>query len=86
MSGDRLSSVDTPALIVNRKALHSNLKKMQDFVNDHNKTTGSRTITYRPHVKTHKCPALAKLQIDQYGAKGVCVQVLGNNVMYCKCP
>jgi D-serine deaminase-like pyridoxal phosphate-dependent protein len=73
--GDRLSTVDTPALIVSRKALHRNLQKMKDFVDNHNKT-GVPRISYRPHMKTHKCPALAKLQIEEYGAEGVCVQIL----------
>lgn len=74
--GEKLSSVDTPSLIVNKKILHRNLQKMKDFVNTHNNTNTNRKITYRPHTKTHKCPALAKLQIEEYGATGVCVQIL----------
>jgi D-serine deaminase-like pyridoxal phosphate-dependent protein len=72
--GDKLSSVDTPALIVSRKALHRNLQRMKDFVDEHNKK--GPNISYRPHTKTHKCPSLAKLQVEEYGAQGVCVQVL----------
>jgi D-serine deaminase-like pyridoxal phosphate-dependent protein len=75
-----LSQVDTPALVVPRKALHRNLKRMQDFVEQHNKNqqkAGAVThLSYRPHTKTHKCPTLAKIQIEEYGAIGVCVQVL----------
>ena len=73
--GDVLSTVDTPALIVYKKALHRNLQKMKAFVDAHNNTNVNQ-ITYRPHTKTHKCPALAKVQIEEYGAKGVCVQIL----------
>lgn len=72
--GDKLSAVDTPALIVYRKALYKNLQKMKDFVDEHNRA--GPAISYRPHTKTHKCPALAKIQIEKYGAEGVCVQIL----------
>lgn len=74
--GDKLSAVDTPALIVNKKALYRNLQRMKEFVDDHNTTSPSSPITYRPHTKTHKCPSLAKLQIERFGATGVCVQIL----------
>lgn len=73
--GEKLSQVDTPSLILYRKALHRNLQKMKDFVDKHN-SESSNKLMYRPHTKTHKCPALAKLQIEEYGANGVCVQIL----------
>ena len=67
--GDLLRDVETPALIVDRKALHRNLQRMADYMRTINK---EKTYYLRPHAKTHKCPSLAKLQIDNYGAVGIC--------------
>ena len=69
--GDKLHQVETPALIVRYDALHRNLQRMKDFV-----ASAQRPIQLRPHAKTHKCPALARLQVDQYGAVGMCCQKL----------
>ncbi len=69
--GDKLSAVDTPALIVNRKALLRNLQRMADLV-----SRSPTKILLRPHSKTHKCPELARLQVEKYAAVGVCCQKL----------
>ena len=81
--GEKLSEVDTPALIVSRPALQRNLQRLQDFVDNHNNDQDNnnnnkkkKKLTYRPHMKTHKCPNVANLQINNYNAQGVCVQVL----------
>ena len=36
----------------------------------------SHAVSLRPHTKTHKCPEISKLQLNE-GAKGICVQKLG---------
>ena len=72
--GDLLSEVDTPSLVVNKAALERNLLRMRDYVASVN--TDHRRVLFRPHTKTHKCPALAKLQIELGGATGVCCQKL----------
>ncbi|MFZ9734131.1 MAG: DSD1 family PLP-dependent enzyme [Burkholderiaceae bacterium] len=64
--GRCLQDLDTPSLIVERPALLRNLQRLMDSV----KGTGVRV---RAHAKSHKCPALAKLQI-QHGAVGICCQ------------
>nr|UOZ96623.1 D-threonine aldolase [Cupriavidus sp.] len=64
--GQSLQDLDTPSLIVDRPALLRNLQRLMDSV----KGTGVRV---RAHAKSHKCPALAKLQI-QHGAVGICCQ------------
>jgi D-serine deaminase-like pyridoxal phosphate-dependent protein len=46
-----------------------NLKRMQAIADSHG-------VSLRPHTKTHKCPEIAKLQLD-LGASGICVQKLG---------
>ena len=48
--------LDTPALIVDLDALEANLSAMQQMVR-------RNRIASRPHVKTHKCPAIARLQL-----------------------
>lgn len=57
--------LDTPALCVDLDALEANLDTMQETV------TRNR-IASRPHAKTHKCPAIARLQLAS-GSVGICV-------------
>jgi 3-hydroxy-D-aspartate aldolase len=66
MIGLSLQALDTPSLIVDRPALLRNLARLMDSVQG----TGVRV---RAHAKSHKCPALAQLQI-QHGAVGICCQ------------
>ncbi len=56
--------IDTPALCLDREALDRNLGTMQQTMEQ----TG---IASRPHAKTHKCPAIAKLQLES-GSIGIC--------------
>lgn len=55
--------LDTPCLIIDKTALEFNLNIMRQH--GHN-----AKVHIRPHVKTHKCSKLAKLQIE-YGAIGI---------------
>ena len=64
--GDALEAIETPALVVDLAALERNLDALAAAVRD----SGLRL---RPHAKSHKCPDIAKLQI-QRGAVGVCCQ------------
>ncbi len=57
--------LDTPALCIDLDALEANLAKMQQ-------TLSRNGIASRPHVKTHKCPAIARLQLAS-GSVGICV-------------
>lgn len=66
--GDPVGAIDTPALVVELDALERNVARMAAFASQHG-------LRLRPHAKTHKCAAIAKLQIDA-GAVGVCVQKL----------
>lgn len=56
--------LDTPALCVDLDALEANLATCQA-------TVSRNGIASRPHAKTHKCPAIARLQIDS-GSVGIC--------------
>lgn len=56
--------LDTPALLVDEAALDRNLDKMASFY-------ATKPQELRPHGKTHKCPILAKKQLER-GAIGIC--------------
>ena len=60
--------LDTPALVVDLDKLERNIAKMQRSAN-------ANKIGVRPHAKTHKCAAIAKLQIAA-GAIGICTAKL----------
>lgn len=64
-----LYELDTPALLFDQKIMLRNLWRMQAYVDAHG-------VALRPHTKTHKSPALAKLQ-EQTGAKGIAVAKVG---------
>ena len=61
--------LDTPVLCADLNALESNLTTMR-------RTMAQNGISSRPHSKTHKCPAIAKLQI-QSGSIGICTAKVG---------
>ena len=61
--------LNTPALIIDVEALERNIAAMATFA----KAAG---LTLRPHAKTHKCAAIARLQTAA-GAVGVCCAKLG---------
>ena len=56
--------LDTPALCVDLDKMQKNISAVHNAL----KGTG---VGVRPHVKTHKCPEIAKMQIAA-GAVGVC--------------
>lgn len=61
--------LDTPALLIDREILMDNILFMQQYADQNN-------VALRPHTKTHKMPALAKLQ-EKAGAKGITVAKVG---------
>lgn len=63
--------LETPSLCLDLDIMEENLKKV------HINLQGTG-IGVRPHTKTHKCPALAKLQMEA-GAVGVCTAKLAES-------
>src|SRR4030088_3346518 len=59
----------TPAAVIDMDRVERNIPRIQDACD----TAG---VANRPHIKTHKSPMLAKLQIAA-GAKGITCQKLG---------
>ncbi len=62
-------NIDTPALLIDRNIMLKNIIRMQEFAN-------SKNLKLRAHIKTHKIPELAKIQIE-HGATGIAVAKLG---------
>ena len=60
-----VSDLPTPALLVDRARLHANLDAMQARAD-------AQGVALRPHVKTHKSPAIARMQVER-GARGLTV-------------
>lgn len=55
--------IETPAVVIARSALDNNIQRMQALARDHG-------LRLRPHIKTHKCLAIARLQMKA-GACGI---------------
>jgi len=64
-----LNDLDTPALTVDLDVMEANLARLQNYCNAHG-------LGLRPHIKTHKIPALAHKQLA-LGAVGIACQKLG---------
>jgi D-serine deaminase-like pyridoxal phosphate-dependent protein len=64
-----IDSLDTPALVVDLDQLSINIRSLQDYLSEHG-------IANRPHIKTHKIPAIAQMQVDA-GASGLTCQKIG---------
>jgi D-serine deaminase-like pyridoxal phosphate-dependent protein len=65
MSSSELPPIDTPALVIDLDIVDRNLERMQQRAD----TFG---VALRPHIKTHKIPELAVLQM-RLGASGITV-------------
>jgi D-serine deaminase-like pyridoxal phosphate-dependent protein len=64
-----VADLETPAVTVSLDIMEDNVRRVQSHV--------SRSgIAFRPHIKTHKIPALGKLQM-QAGAVGITCQKIG---------
>lgn len=64
----KVDQIDTPSATILLDRMESNIRRAQEIVDKHGKGN-------RPHIKTHKIPAIAKMQIDA-GAIGITCQKL----------
>ena len=62
-------TLETPAVTIDLRIMEDNIRRVQQHLSKHG-------IANRPHIKTHKIPALGKLQM-QAGAIGITCQKLG---------
>jgi len=65
----QIDELDTPSLTADLDAVERNIARVQHYCDDHG-------ISLRPHVKTHKLPELARMQVEA-GARGITCQKLG---------
>src|SRR5437763_1200145 len=64
-----IGSLDTPVATVDLDAVERNIARMQGYCDEHG-------LAFRPHIKTHKLPAIAHLQV-RAGAVGITCQKVG---------
>ena len=64
-----LRELPTPFLTVDLNAVERNIARMQAHCDEHG-------LALRPHVKTHKLPLVARMQVEA-GARGITCQKLG---------
>jgi D-serine deaminase-like pyridoxal phosphate-dependent protein len=62
----RINELETPVPIVDINRLEANILRLQSYLDEHG-------IANRPHIKTHKIPEIARMQIDA-GAIGITCQ------------
>ena len=70
--GDPVHSIQTPSLILDLDAFERNLDRLM---------AASKGLRVRPHAKSHKCPEIAKRQIER-GAVGICCQKLSEAAVF----
>jgi D-serine deaminase-like pyridoxal phosphate-dependent protein len=65
----QIHDLPTPVVLIDRRRLLNNIDRVQQLAD----AAGARL---RPHVKTHKSPAIARWQIER-GAAGICCAKVG---------
>jgi len=71
----RVEDLDTPALTADLNILEKNIRDMAEHCKD-------LDMPLRVHIKTHKIPEIAHMQLDA-GAIGICCQKLGEAEVMC---
>ena len=64
-----ITELPTPALLIDLDIFERNLQALASYMK-------GRPVTFRPHGKAHKSPAIGKLQLSS-GAHGLCAAKLG---------
>lgn len=64
-----VAELDTPAVTIDLDRLEANIRRMQERMNRFG-------LGFRPHIKTHKIPAIAQMQVAA-GAIGITCQKVG---------
>lgn len=71
--GDALADVDTPALLVDLDAFEANVRLLDESLDG-----VPETVRVRPHIKSHKCSELARIQLRGRRCDGgVCAAKVG---------
>ena len=65
----KITDLDTPVAVVDLDKLEANIGRLQHYLDEHK-------IAGRPHIKTHKIPEIAHMQV-RAGAVGITCQKIG---------
>jgi D-serine deaminase-like pyridoxal phosphate-dependent protein len=65
-SSNDLATIDTPAVLIDLDIAKRNIERFQHYADQHG-------LRVRPHIKTHKLPAIAEIQLEA-GAVGITCQ------------
>jgi D-serine deaminase-like pyridoxal phosphate-dependent protein len=68
MPPQKITELPTPVALVDHKRLTTNIDRMAKKAKEH-------SVDLRPHIKTHKCIEIGKMQIEK-GARGITVSTL----------
>lgn len=63
-----VNDLETPSVLIDLDRVERNIARMQAYCNEHG-------LAFRPHIKTHKIPDIARMQIEA-GAVGIACQKL----------
>ena len=61
--GDTVADLSTPRPLIDEDRMLANIRRVQSYADRHG-------LAFRPHIKTHKLPSIAKIQVEA-GAKGI---------------
>jgi D-serine deaminase-like pyridoxal phosphate-dependent protein len=64
-----IDHIETPAVLIDLDKMEGNIQRLQDYMDEHG-------IANRPHIKTHKIPEIAHMQMHA-GAVGIACQKIG---------
>ncbi len=70
-----IQDLETPVSVVDLDRLSANIKRLQTYLDIHH-------IDNRPHIKTHRIPAIAHMQLEA-GAVGITCQTLTEAEVMC---
>lgn len=68
-TGDALAFADTPCVLIDLDVVRRNIERTQSIFDD-------LGVAFRPHIKTHRIPEFARMQIEA-GACGITCQKIG---------
>ena len=71
----KIRELETPALWVDKPAMERNMDLLAKIIS-------KTSMKLYPHYKSHKCPAIAKLQMEK-GAAGITCANLGEAIDLC---
>lgn len=69
-----IADLETPVPVVDMDRMQANITRLQVYMDEHK-------IANRPHIKTHKIPAIARMQMDAGAAGITCQKVSEAEVM-----